>query len=62
LAGVTVAQTTAWREHKLLVVAVKRQSGEYAFNPNGDDSFQVADVVVVMGHRKDIERFRAEHT
>jgi voltage-gated potassium channel len=62
LAGVTVAQTTAWRKHNLLVVAVKRQSGEYAFNPNGDDSFQVADVVVVMGHRKDIERFRAEHT
>ena len=61
LAGITLKQTEAWRKHKLLVVAVKRIDGQYSFNPNGGDSFEAGDIVVVMGHGKDIERFRNEH-
>ncbi len=60
LVGVTVSETEAWRKHRLLVVAVKRSDGEYTFNPNGSDSFGEGDIVVVMGHGKDIARFRKD--
>jgi voltage-gated potassium channel len=60
LSGVKVSETEAWRKHKLLVVAVKRSDGKYTFNPNGSDSFDNGDIVVVMGHGRDIQRFRKE--
>ncbi len=61
LAGLPISETEAWRKHRLLVVAVKRLDGTYTFNPKGADSFLQGDVVVVMGHGQDINRFRREN-
>ena len=60
LVGMTVEETEAHRRHKLLVVAVKVAAGELKFNPDAGDRFAVDDVVMVIGHRDDISRFRQE--
>ena len=58
LTGVTVEQTEAHRRHNLLVVAVKAPDGTLKFNPRAAYAFGDGDIVMVMGHRDDIARFR----
>ncbi|MGI9472846.1 MAG: potassium channel family protein [Rubripirellula sp.] len=60
LVGMTVKETEAHRRHKLLVVAVKTAGGELKFNPNAEDQFKAGDVVMLIGHRDHITRFRNE--
>jgi len=56
----SIEQTGAHRCHHLLVVAVRGAAGELRFNPDSADAFTVGDIVIVMGRRDDIARFRAE--
>jgi voltage-gated potassium channel len=58
LVGVTVEHTEAHRRHKLLVVAVKTPDGTLKFNPHASYAFGQGDIIMVMGHRDDIARFR----
>ena len=60
IVGSTIAETEAHRKHKLLIVAVKRAGGELVFNPIASHVFLEGDTAIVMGHAKDIDRFRAE--
>jgi voltage-gated potassium channel len=60
LVGMTVEETEAHRRHKLLVVAVKAEEGRLKFNPDAGDRFAAGDVVMVLGHRDHITRFRQE--
>jgi voltage-gated potassium channel len=60
LVGVSVHETEAHRR-RLLVVAVKQRDGSMLFNPDGSYTFQADDVLMVMGHEKDIQRFRTEY-
>jgi K+/H+ antiporter YhaU regulatory subunit KhtT len=39
---------------------VREAAGELRFNPDSADAFTVGDIVIVMGRRDDIARFRAE--
>ena len=56
----SIERTGAHRCHHLLVVAVREAAGELRFNPDSADAFTVGDIVIVMGRRDDIARFRAE--
>ena len=60
LVGMTVEETEAHRRHKLLVVAVKAAEGKLKINPDAGDRFAVGDVVMLIGHRDHITRFRTE--
>ncbi len=60
LVGVSVGETEAHRRHKLLVIGIKRSGGDLIFNPDANEQFQSQDVVMLMGHAEDIERFRVE--
>jgi voltage-gated potassium channel len=61
LVGLSVQQTEAHRRHGLLVVAVRSESGELRFNPDSAEKFSTGDIVIVMGRRDDIARFRGEY-
>ena len=60
LVGVTVRETEALRRHKLLVIAIKDQSGELTFSPTAEQKFQAGDTVMLMGHAEDTEKFCQE--
>ncbi len=57
--GQPVRQTAA--EHQLMIVAIRRASGETIFNPNDEERFDEGDIVVVMGPEADIEHFYEAH-
>ncbi|MDB4500450.1 TrkA C-terminal domain-containing protein [bacterium] len=60
LVGLSIQQTEAHRRHGLLVVAVRSASGDLRFNPGSEDCFSTGDIVIVMGRRDDIAKFRSE--
>ena len=60
LADRNLAEIAQLRKHGLLVIGVKRKSGEYEFNPSAQHAFSAGDIVMLMGHRKDIEAFFRE--
>ncbi len=45
----------------LLVVAVKKSSGEMAFNPDADRRLAAGETLVVLGKVEDIDRFRRQN-
>lgn len=58
LAGLTVGETHAHRDHDLLIVAIKSKDDAFVFNPSADHRFAVGEVVILMGHTGDIQSFR----
>ena len=61
LVGVTVQETEAHRHHRLLVVAVKQADDKIIFNPDPTHAFHPGDILMLMGQREDIQRFREEY-
>ncbi len=61
LAGVSVAETHAHRDHNLLFVAIQGTDGKLIFNPNAAHRFSENEVVILMGHTGDIEAFRRKY-
>ena len=61
LVGLSVQQTEAHRRHGLLIVAVRSASGELRFNPDSGENFSAGEILIVMGRRDDIARFREEY-
>lgn len=57
----TVQTIEARKRFGLLVVAVKRASGDMSFNPDEKLRFAAGDTIILMGRVEDIERFRAEY-
>jgi voltage-gated potassium channel len=57
----TVQTIEARRRFSLLVVAVKRASGDMSFSPDEKLRFAVGDTIILMGRVEDIERFRTEY-
>jgi voltage-gated potassium channel len=60
LAGMTVRETAAHRQHGLLVVAVKDKQGHMELNPDAGYVFQAGDIVILMGYTEHITGFRKE--
>ena len=44
------------REHRIIVVAIKRASGTMEFNPGGETVLSLGDTLISLGHRRDIDR------
>ena len=61
LVGWSVQQTETHRPYELFVVSVRSASGELRFNPDFSEKFSVGEIVIVMGQRDDIARFRGEY-
>lgn len=57
MVGLSVYETEANRRHRLLVVAVKQESGELIFNPDSDYQFQPRDTIILMGRTTDLRTF-----
>jgi voltage-gated potassium channel len=61
IVGQTVQTIEARKRFSLLVVAVKRASGDMSFNPDEKLRFAGGDTIILMGRVEDIERFRVEY-
>ena len=60
LVGLRVRESEAHKRFGLLIIAVKRTDGEMVFNPDADHQIGEGEILIVMGRRSDIVRFRAE--
>lgn len=59
LAGKTLAQAEVRRRCGVIVVAIKRRSGEMLFNPAAEEVLRAGDVLVAMGQEEDLQRLAA---
>lgn len=55
LIGKKLSQTMT-REHRIIVVAIKRKGGKMEFNPGGETKLDGGDTLISLGHRKDLDR------
>lgn len=53
--GKSLMDSQIRKNHDLIVVAIKRSSGEMLFNPNFDATFEAEDTLVVLGDQGNIE-------
>jgi voltage-gated potassium channel len=60
LVGRSVRDSEAHHRFGLLVLAVKRASGEMTVNPQADFQFQAGDIIIVLGKPSDMARLRDE--
>ncbi len=44
------------REQRIIVVAIKRRSGNMEFNPGGETRLEMGDTLISLGHRRDLDR------
>ena len=58
VAGRTLREVPIRTETNLLVVAVRRSDGAYAYNPSPDEQLAVGERLIVMGQLNDVERLR----
>ena len=56
--GKTLGQADINRKTGLLVVAIRRQAGDYHFTPQADTLLQAQDTLIVMGHMEQVYTFR----
>ena len=61
LLNLTIRETNAHSQFGLLLLAVKQASGKMLFNPAADYRLQQDDIIILMGKKNDIERFRTEY-
>ncbi len=47
------------REHRVIVVAIKRKGGKMEFNPGGDTRIDGGDTLISLGHRHDLDRLES---
>jgi len=53
--GKTLMDSGIRKKHDLIVVAIKRTSGEMLFNPNFNATFEAEDTLVVLGDQENIQ-------
>ncbi len=56
LAGVTVRDSRIRQELGIIIVAIKKASGEMVFNPPPDAVMEAADILITMGHREQVDQ------
>jgi voltage-gated potassium channel len=59
LIGKTVMSSNVRQEFGVIIVAIKRNSGEMIFNPGPHETFQAGDVIVVIGKMSELERLKS---
>jgi voltage-gated potassium channel len=55
LAGATLKDSRIRSEHKIIVVAIKKESGQMLFNPTPDQSIEAGDILVGLGDREHLD-------
>jgi voltage-gated potassium channel len=58
----TISQCGIRNRFGVIVVAIKRKSGEMVYNPEANETILAGDVLVIIGKRPDLERFQADCT
>lgn len=58
LVGETLATSGIARELELIIIAIKRGSGEMLFNPMAHTSIEAGDTLITMGEAERIDRLR----
>jgi voltage-gated potassium channel len=56
LVGKNLIDSNLRRDFGVIIVAIKRPSGEMVFNPMPNETLQSEDVIVVIGKREDLNR------
>lgn len=54
--GATLEKSGIRREHGLIVVAIKKSSGQMLFNPVPETLLEASDILIMIGGRKDLDR------
>ena len=57
LTGRTIEEMDIRRRYGLLVVGRQRRDGSVAFNPSPNDAIEAGSMLIVLGHRGDLDRF-----
>jgi len=56
LDGVAVRDSNIRADYDVIVIAIKKPSGEMAFNPGPDNILEADDVLITLGEKKQLER------
>lgn len=56
VSGQTVVKSNLRQEFGVIIVAIKRQSGEMVFNPGPNEVINAGDVIVVIGKKAEVRR------
>jgi voltage-gated potassium channel len=56
VAGKTVMGSSLRHGFGVIIVAIKRMSGEMVFNPGPNEIINAGDVIVVIGKKKELDR------
>lgn len=59
LLGQTLANSGIGRDLQLIIIAIKRSSGEMLFNPMAQTTIEAGDTLITMGEAERIDRLRA---
>jgi voltage-gated potassium channel len=59
LAGASLKDSRLRQEQGVIIVAIKRASGEMVYNPPGDTLMQAGDILITLGHRGQLDRLEA---
>lgn len=59
LTGKTVISSNLRQEFGVIIVAIKRKSGNMVFNPGPNETFNAGDVIVVLGKKAEVRRMSA---
>lgn len=60
LAGKSIRESEAHHRFRLLILAVKRSSGEMNVNPQPDFVLEAGDIAIVLGKAKDVASFKTK--
>jgi len=55
LAGSTLRDSNIRQDLGVIIVAIKRQSGEMQFNPAPEAAMQAGDILITLGNRKQLD-------
>jgi voltage-gated potassium channel len=56
LIGKSLIDSYLRRDYGIIIVAIKKMSGEMIFNPMPSETLEAGDVIVVIGKKEDLKR------
>ncbi len=59
LVGKSLVDSYLRRDYGVIIVAIKKQSGDMVFNPTSSEKLEAGDVIVVIGKKEDLKRMSA---
>ena len=59
LIGKNLVESNLRKDYGVIIVAIKKQSGDMVFNPTPSEELEAGDVIVVLGKREDLKRMSA---